>query len=147
MPTLKKEIIKSLKNNYCRLKPSKINGIGVAAIKDIPKGKKLFVGSQVRRWAKFRLSELKNFDQETREMIKGFFAADDDGGYWVCQGGLNSIDISFYLNHSNKPNLKAIINKKTDFVSDFVTVRKIKKGEELTVSYETLDSYFEPESL
>ena len=142
MARLKNQILESLKNNYCRLKVSKINGIGVVAIKDIPQGTELFKGTPKRQWAKLKISELKGIDQETKEMVQGFFAADEDGGYWICAGGLNSIDISFYLNHSKKPNVKAIINRNTDFVSHFVTARKIKKGEELTVYYDVLDACF-----
>jgi SET domain-containing protein len=70
-------------------------------------------------------------------MVKGFFAAGKDGGYWVPQGGLNSIDISFFLNHSKQPNVKIIGDG-----SNFVTARRIKKGEELTVAYNTFDAKF-----
>src|ERR1700722_14347341 len=38
-----KKLIKDLEENvYCRLQPSKVHGIGIFAIRDIPKGKNLF---------------------------------------------------------------------------------------------------------
>jgi hypothetical protein len=50
----KKAILKSLENNYCRLKPSKIEGIGVFAIRDIAKNTKLLLA--VRRDVGLNLS-------------------------------------------------------------------------------------------
>jgi len=48
--------------------------------------------------------------------------------------GLNAIDISFFLNHSNEPNMVAIKEGE-----EFVAKRDIKTGEELTVDYDTYD--------
>ena len=47
------------------------------------------------------------------------------------------MDISYFLNDSKKPNLKTI-----DDGENFVTLRKIKKGEELTVAYKTYDEKY-----
>jgi len=42
------------------------------------------------------------------------------------------MDMSFFVNNSESSNLKTI-----DSGSIFITLRKIKKGEELTVAYKT----------
>jgi len=42
--------------------------------------------------------------------------------------------LSFYMNHSKKPNVKRI-----DDNGNFATIRKIKKDEELTVDYDLYD--------
>ncbi len=52
----------------------------------------------------------------------------------IPEYGLNGMDISFFLNHSKKPNIIT-----TDEGNTFLTRRKIKKGEELTIGYNTYD--------
>lgn len=130
MGKLKNQISESLRNNYCRLKVSKINGIGVFAIKDIPKGTNPFYGIKKQKWYRFKKSELANLDKEVKKMIDDFFGWEKDGTIFIPEFGLNGIDISFFLNQSKKPNIKTI-----DGGQNFITSRKIKKGEELTVSY------------
>jgi SET domain-containing protein len=45
------------------------------------------------------------------------------------------MDVAWYLNHSRMPNV-AVANAEA---LDFVTLREIKAGEELTVDYDTID--------
>jgi SET domain-containing protein len=47
------------------------------------------------------------------------------------------MDISYYLNDSKNPNIKT-----TDDGENFLTLRKIKKGEELQVAYKTYDEKY-----
>ncbi|MDP2741835.1 MAG: SET domain-containing protein [bacterium] len=130
----KEKILNCLKNIYCRLKPSKIEGIGVFAIKDIPKNIDPFRGVKKQKWQKFTMSELKKLDKETLKMIDDFFVIRKKGIVYISESGLNSMDISYFLNNSEKPNLKTI----NDGVS-FITLRKVKKGEELVFSYAVYD--------
>ena len=65
----KKEVLNCLKNTYCRLKPSKIEGVGVFAVRDIPKNINPFEGIKNQRWYEFKLSELKGLD---KEILKSF---------------------------------------------------------------------------
>ena len=60
-----------------------------------------------------------------------------DGSVDISDSCLNGMDISYYLNDSKNPNLKT-----TDDGVNFVTMRKIKKGEELTVAYATYDEKY-----
>ena len=128
------KVLNLLKNTYCRLKPSKISGVGVFAIKDIPKGVKLFSGQIDERWYKFKITELKKLDPETMAMIDDFFVIEKDGTVKIPKSALNGIDMSFYVNHSKKPNAKPIDNGFT-----FVAARDIKKGEEITANYGQYD--------
>ena len=48
------------------------------------------------------------------------------------------MDISFFANNSEKPNLKVFDDGKNDSLC-FKTMRKIKKGEELTFSYKAYE--------
>ena len=123
-----------MKNTYCRLKPSKLNGVGVFAIRDIPKNKNPFLGVREQNWYEFKTSDLKNLDKATLEMVDDFFVIEKDNKVLIPEHGLNGMDISFFLNRSKNPNVKT-----TDEGSLFLTLRKIKKGEELTISYATYD--------
>jgi len=133
--TSKKDTLKKLENVYCRIKTSSINGVGVFAIRDIPTGTDPFGGIKKTKWIEFNISELKNLGKETLEMIDGFYVIEKDGKVLINEGGLNEMNISFFLN--NNPgsfNLKT-----TDGGNTFVTIRKIKKGEELSIAYSTYD--------
>lgn len=134
MNKLNKKILDNLKNTYCRIKPSKIEGIGVSAIRDIPKGTNPFYGVPIRKWHKINQQDYKDLDEEIKKMIGDFFAMDKNGSFSVPETGLNGIDISFFLNTSNKPSIKTI-----DDGTNFITTKKVKKGEELTVSYADYD--------
>ncbi len=130
----KKEILENLKNTYCRIKISKIEGVGIFAIRDIPKNTNPFYGVSNQRWHEFETSELKNLDKEVLKMIDDFWIIEKNGTICIPEIGLNGMDVSYFLNNSEKPNIKTI-----DDGINFVTMRKIKKGEELTSSYTTYD--------
>ncbi len=132
MQKAKQEILNSLKNTYCRIKPSLINGVGVFAIRDIPKGKNPFNIAKANEWQKFNVSELKVLDKEVFKMVESFFTIQKDNTVYIPKGGLNEMNISYFMNDSANPNVKIIKDE-----VNFITLRKIKKGEELTVSYET----------
>lgn len=138
MTKQKRKLLGILQNTYCRLKRSKIDGIGVFAIRDIPKNKKLFTGIARHCWFKFKMSELKNLDSEILKMIEDFFVRENDNTIFIPKVGLDGIDISFFVNNSAKPNVRAL---DTD-VTTFIARRKIKKGEELSVSYKTYDRWY-----
>ena len=133
----KKEILNCLKNTYCRLKSSKIEGIGVFAVRDIPKNSNPFKGVERQKWYKFKLSELKGLNKEILKMIDNFFVIENNKTVYIPELGLNTIDMSFYVNDSKKPNMKTIDDGLT-----FVALRKIKKGEELVISYATFDDKY-----
>ena len=84
--------------------------------------------------SKLKLSELKNLDKEVLRMIDDFNVIEEDETVFIPVCALNGMDISSFLNNSNSPNL--ITNEGG---STFITARRIKKGEELTTSYETFD--------
>jgi len=137
MAVTKDAILDSLKNTWCRLRTSKIEGIGVIAVRDIPKGKNPFLGVKKRVWRKFKISDLKGLDKETLSLVDSFFVIHKNGIVWISESGLNGMDISYFLNNSKNPNVKTINDGE-----DFVTLKKIKKGEELTVAYSTYDEKF-----
>jgi len=141
MNKAKQKILDNLKNTYCRLMPSKIDGIGIFAIRDMPKGKNPFLGIKNSRYHKFKMQELKKLDKEIFKMIEDFFVMEKDGTVNITENALNGMDISFFLNHSNSPNLKIYDDGKNDSYC-FKTTRKVGKGEELTIAYEDYDENY-----
>lgn len=134
--TSKTKLIKHLqKDIYCRIGVSKISGVGVIAIKDIPKGIYPFVSLSKEKEKIIELNDndLKHVDKNVKKLINDLFGG-EDGKYDVLYYGTNHVDISYYLNHSNHPNLDIIDNKSSKYLT-FKTNRKIKKGEELTINY------------
>ena len=130
----KRNLLKKLNDTYCRIMPSKISGVGVFAVRDIPKGINPFKGPPRATWIKFNLSELTKLDSEVQRMIKDFYVVENNGDVFVQSVALNGMDISFFVNDSRKPNLTT----RDDGLS-FITKRKIAMGEELTVNYRTYD--------
>jgi len=135
-------LLNNLKNTCCRLKSSKIEGVGVFAIKNIAKGKNPFIGIKNGKWHKFKMSELKKLDKEVLKLVDDFCVIEKDNTVYIPETGLNGIDISFFVNNSKKPNLKIIEDGKNEALN-FKTIKPIKKGEELTVSYATYDNKYE----
>ena len=142
MKQTKKKTYEFLMNTYCRLKPSKISGVGVFAIRDIPKNTILFKGQINEKWYKFKMEELKNLDKEILKMVDDFFVIEKNGIVSIPKSGLNGMDISFFVNNSKNFNAKTIDNGFT-----FSTIRKIKKGEEVTVAYSDYDYKYNQEKI
>jgi len=130
----KRDVLKRLQQTYCRLGPSKIAGVGIIAIRDIPKNTNPFKGTRAQPWYEFKVSELSKLDKEILRMIDDFYVIEKNKTVLIPEYALNGMDISFFLNHAEKPNVRTIDEGLT-----FKTLRKIKKGEELTVAYGTYD--------
>ncbi len=137
MEKIKQKILENLKNTFCRLKCSGIEGIGIFAIKDIPEGDNPFKGVREQKWRDFTSSDLNSLDKNVKTMISDFFAMDENEEFSIPDCGLNGMDISFFLNTSSSPNVKTI-----DGGTNFVTTKEIKNGEELTVSYSDYDARY-----
>lgn len=136
----KAKLLKHLKNDiYCRIGISKISGVGVIAIRDIPKGVDPFrnLSQEKERIIELNDNDLKNIDENVVTLIQDFFGS-SGGKHDVLYSGPNDINISFYLNHSNNPNID-IVDKSGNKYLSFVTNRIIKKDEELTINYAEYD--------
>lgn len=118
---------------YCRVKPSKIHGVGVFAIKDIPLGVCPFsFPNHHNKGETLRLSvpELNKLDDDVREMLLDYNLLCKKG-LFVHPKELEVFHIGQFLNGSKDPNIKLDPN----LASVFKTIKEIKKGEELTVDY------------
>jgi SET domain-containing protein len=128
----KTELLAELSNNtYVMLKPSPIEGIGVFAIKDIPKGcREMFSKPDVNdKWITVTKEEIAALPPHAR-FIAGNYCLYDDENYFVPDNGFKKIDLSLFLNHADIPNIISI--NEGDY---FETLRDIKTGEELVIDY------------
>jgi SET domain-containing protein len=119
-------------NTYAMLKPSKIHGIGVFAIKDIPKGcKTIFSEPNLKddEYIAVSKTSIEKLPKSAIALIENFCLYDDEN-YFVPEKGFKKLDLAIYLNHSENPNLISINDG--DY---FETLRDIKAGEELLIDY------------
>lgn len=127
----KNRFLQSLNEVWCRLAVTR-HGVGVVAIRDIPKGidpfKNCDLHGDVLEIPEKEL-EASLAPDEAKQLVRDFCAL-QDGTYFVPDYGIDAIDKSYFLNHSRKPNMATIRGGEV-----FVTARAIKKGEELTANY------------
>ena len=132
-----KEFLADLeKNVYCRLRQSSVHGIGVFAIRDIPRDTNPFAGARVEQWSAIPLALVMDdlrIVPEVKDVVRALYVTEDNALYFPDHG-LNDVNISYFLNHSIAPNIRA---KEQDGEFRFITLRKIKKEEELFVDYRT----------
>jgi hypothetical protein len=114
---------------FVRLKPSKLHkgGVGVFAIRPIPKGTNVFFGENEKLvWTDSkRLPRLRHF----RDLYTDFGVLRE--GRYATPVNFNSIGPGWYLNNSADPNVKCDENL------DFIAIRNISTGEELSANYAT----------
>jgi SET domain-containing protein len=134
----KKKLIDHITRDvYCRLGVSKVSGVGVIAIKNIPVGTDPFknIGKEKQKIITLTQTDIKDAPSGVKKIIKDFFGSSKVKTLDVLYAGPNHIDISFYMNYSKKPNV-SITKGNKDGYAGFVTNRKIKKGEELFINYD-----------
>ncbi len=111
---------------YTRLKPSPIHGVGVFAIRDIPKGTYMFEPDD-DNLVSVRAGETKGLPADVRELYEDFCVL--KGDMYECPSSLNKLTPAWFLNTSNDPNVAADLSLK------FYAIRDIEAGEELTADY------------
>lgn len=117
-------------NVYTRLQPSKIHGVGVFAIRSIRKGTRLFLGdNDEMHW--IEPSTFRGSPKQIRRLYEDFAVIRK--GRYGCPDNFNRLTMSWYLNEPPRgklPNVKCLEES-----YDFVTLRRVSVGEELTVDY------------
>jgi len=123
-------------NIYTRLQRSPIHGVGVFAIRDIPKETNVF-GNDETEMVWIDIDTTSNIDSELKRLYADFCVAKNNK--YGCPKNFNMLTVGWYLNESkDNPNVRCTKNY------DFITLRDIKKGEELTANYSTFSE--RPES-
>jgi SET domain-containing protein len=135
----KQRLIKHLQEDiYCRIGVTSTHGVGVIAIRDIPKNTNPFNNLSTYKKEKIiNLTEddLKNVNKNVRKILGDFFDGAGSGSYSVLYDGPNYMNITFYMNHSANPNIIPVNIPELSKYYSFITLRDIKEGEELTFDY------------
>lgn len=118
-------------NVYVRLAPSDTHGVGVFAIKPIPKGTNLFGNDRVELvWVDEATLDSAGLSPAERRFYHDFGIARD--GRIGCPVNFNNLTPGWYC---NKPAAGSDPNVDVDGQLNFVACRDIAEGEELTVRY------------
>ena len=136
----KRHLFESLKTKlFCRVKPSNIEGVGVFAIKNIPKGTKLFEtyfsntdeGLYSEKWYCYTTGEIDELEDGVKKLIYDY-CENTEGEIAISSNMPRDIDggCIYLLNHSCFPNVKFTYPEGL-----YYTTRDIDKGEELCFNY------------
>ena len=134
MQANKYKLLKNLQQTYCSFGVSKVHGIGVIAIRNIPKGIDPFPPVKPEKTIQLTDKDLELLPKEVVNKMKDIFVR-CNGVYHVYDLGLNCMGIRFHVNHSNNPNVAVNEGIVTKGYNPFITLRDIKKGEELFWNY------------
>ena len=102
--------------------------MGVVAIRDIPAGTAIFRGESERVvWV--RRAAVSRLPRALQQLYVDFAMV--WGDRFGVPRTMNMLSVGWYLNHSDRPNVAA------DESGRFHSLRRIRKGEELTADYRT----------
>lgn len=128
----KQELLQELSGNtWVMLKPSPIEGVGVFALRDIPKGCRDMFSKpdEASEWLTVSKKEIEKLPSHAQFLV-GNYCLYDEENYFVPAQGFKKIDLSLFLNHSDNPNIISVNDG--DY---FEATRDIKGGEELVIDY------------
>lgn len=113
---------------FARIGPSKVHGVGVLAVRDIPAGALVFEGESERVvWVD--RAWVRRLPAAVRALYEDFGMV--DGDRLGVPPNLNRLSVGWYVNHAARPNLVAGDDGR------FRALRRIRRGEELTADYRT----------
>ena len=114
---------------YVMIKASPVHGIGVFAIRDIPKGTQDIFSQGVGEWIEVSKEEVEALPKHSRDLVENHCLFDEQS-YFIPDYGFKLVDLVIYLNHSDTPNVVSINDGER-----FEAIRDIVVGEELFVDY------------
>ncbi|WP_414663658.1 SET domain-containing protein-lysine N-methyltransferase [Horticoccus sp. 23ND18S-11] len=113
---------------YARIGPSRIHGVGVRAIRAIPARALVFQGESPQvAWVS--RAAVRRLPKAIRALYEDFGMV--SGNLLGVPPNLNRLSVGWYINHSPRPNVVAGDDGR------FRTLRRIRRGEELTADYRT----------
>jgi SET domain-containing protein len=126
----KETLLQQLREDtYVMLKPSGIHGIGVFAIRPIPKGCRSIFSKGAGEWIKLPIADVEQLPVHAKDLVETYCLFDEEN-YFVPDYGFKLMDLVNYLNHADAPNIISINDGE-----DFEALRDIATGEELLVNY------------
>jgi SET domain-containing protein len=132
----KEQLLEELNTGtYVMIKPSVLHGIGVFAIRDVPKGCRAMFSKNIGNWIKVPKSDIDQLPKHAVDLIENYCLYDEEH-YFIADYGFKVMDLVNFLNHSDAPNIISI-----DDGEEFEALRDIQTGEELLINYgEIVDS-------
>ncbi|MDP4265395.1 MAG: SET domain-containing protein [Bacteroidota bacterium] len=127
-----KELLSDLVETFLVLRPSPIHGIGVFAIRDIPRGTRAMFSKDNGEWIKLPIKEIQLLPDYSQELIKSYCVFDNDF-YYVEKYAFKKMDLANFLNHSENPNIIPINDGEF-----FEAISDIRPGDELLINYSEL---------
>lgn len=131
----KKDVLQRLKDQaFCRVQPSKIHGVGVFAIRNIPANISPWITLNHHRDDSLHFissHDLRKLDSPIKDMLLDYNLKENQGVY-ISPHELETLHITQFLNASKTPNLDFLFNT----TGKFITNREIREGEELTADYQ-----------
>lgn len=127
-----KELLADLRETYIMLKPSPVHGIGVFAIRDIPKGCRTMFSKDSGEWIKLPIAEVEKLPEASKDLVETYCLYDEEH-YYVPDYGFKKMDLVNYLNHSAQPNVRSVNDGEF-----FEAITDISAGQELLVNYEAI---------
>ena len=130
---------------FVRLQPSAIHGVGVFAIRPIPKGTDPFQVCELpqhngfgrpqgERHTRLSQADVTELPPVVKKLVTDFIVPNVDRTYALPSRGMSTIDVSFYLNHSDTPNVDiAPSERQGSPYYGFRTTQDIPEGAELTI--------------
>lgn len=116
----------------CKLAPSKIDGIGVFAIRDIKAGERCYCTPNIiPRFYNINFGSLSGLLPEVKELVLARWASVVNGSIFCSPNDDQSL--LMFINHSSK-------DYNYDVVSD-TALRDIKSGEEVLENYKIMKNY------
>lgn len=129
----KEALLKQLaESTYVMIKASPVHGIGVFAIRDIPKGTQDIFSQGIGEWIEVSKEEVDALPKHSRDLVENHCLFDEKS-YFIPDYGFKLVDLVIYLNHSDTPNVVSINDGER-----FEAIRDIVVGEELFVDYGTI---------
>lgn len=122
-------------DTYVALRPSGVAGVGVFAIRDIPKGCRTIFSPPSDRdddYLAVPRAEIEALPAHARHMVETYCLFDDER-YFVPKDGFKKMDLVSFLNHSETPNVQSI-----DDGAYFEALVDIPADAELFVDYGTI---------
>jgi SET domain-containing protein len=125
----KEELLLDIIDTYVQLRPSPVDGIGVFAIRDIPKGCRNMFSKDNGEWMKVPIKEVELLPDYSKDLISNYCVYDEEF-YYIQDYGFKKMDLVGFLNHSDSPNIIPV--NEGEF---FEALIDIKAGEELFINY------------
>ena len=134
---LENKLIKYLKNEiYFKLAESSVHGVGIFAIKDIPKGTDIYIEfnddvpkEKTNYMFKLELNKMESIPLSVRKMWSGYAVTSGNFQFIYLPPNYKTFH-SLWMNHSDDPNFNAITK---------LTIKDIKEGEEIFEDYNLFD--------